>query len=199
MGTVYSIEELLRLSAFCKKHDLVFHIDGARLPNAANTLGVSLKSITTDVGADIISFGGTKNGMMLGEAVVFLNPKLAHDFKFIRKQGLQLASKQRFLAAPFIEYLNSGLYQEIASHVCTLAKYLEESVQNIPGVEILAPVQSNAVFAKIPKSWNKPLKDKFFFYVWDEFANSVRWMITWDHTKQDIDNFVAAIRSCSKV
>lgn len=199
MGTVYSLEELKGFSKFCKTHGLIFHLDGARLANAVHTLGTSFKALTTDVGVDIVSLGGTKNGMMLGEAVVFLKSDLEKNFKFIRKQGLQLASKQRFLAAPFVEYLETGLYKDISEHVCNLAKYLEQQVREIPDVKIIAPVQSNAVFAKIPKNWNKPLKDKFFFYVWNEFENSVRWMITWDHTKSDIDDFVSEIKNCAKM
>lgn len=200
LGTVYSLEELREIKRFCTRHNLILHMDGARLANAAFTLNCSLKQMTTDVGVDVLSMGGTKNGMMLGEAVIFLTDTLgnASDFKFIRKQGLQLASKQRFLAAPFIEYLDTDLHLDIAKHVCGLAKQLEQEVRKIPGVEVIAPVQSNGVFAKIPKAWNKPLRDKFFFYVWNEFENSVRWMTTWDHTEEDILSFAECIRSLAK-
>lgn len=194
MGTAYSINELREISEFCKTHRLLFHMDGARLANAAVFLNCELSDITSKAGVDILSFGGTKNGMMGAEAIVFFSSDLARDFKFIRKQGMQLASKQRFLSAQFNAYLENDLWREIASHTHGLTKYFEQEIKGIPWVEIVAPVQSNGLFVKIPKSWIGPLKQKHFFYVWDEFTNVCRWMITWDHTEQDVQSFVKKLR-----
>ncbi len=194
LGTTYTPQEMKEISALCKKHGLYFHVDGARLANAAAFLNCELKEITCDVGVDVLSFGGTKNGLLNVEAVVFFNPDLATHFKFNRKQGMQLASKHRFLSAQFASYLQNKLWREIAMHTHGLAKILENELKNIPEVEIIAPVESNAVFAKVPKRLIHPLKKDFFFYVWDENTNTVRWMVTFDHTERDIQNFVAAIK-----
>ncbi|MCC6132025.1 MAG: threonine aldolase [Acidobacteria bacterium] len=194
LGTVYSLSELRELAAFCRENRLFFHIDGARLANAAAFLECSLADTTSGAGCDVLSLGGTKNGMLGAEAVVFFRPELARDFKFHRKQGLQLASKHRFLAAQFSTYLESGLWLEIARHTHGLALHLAELLRGLTEVEIIAPIQSNAVFAKVPKRLIRPLREKFFFYVWDEFEWVVRWMVTWDHTRDDIEAFAEAIR-----
>jgi threonine aldolase len=194
LGTTYTIAELKEISALCKKHGLYLHMDGARLANATAFLKCELKNITSDVGVDVLSFGGTKNGLLNVEAIVFFNSQLAKDFKFNRKQGMQLASKHRFQSCQFDTYLRTGLWKEIAEHVHSLAKLLEEELKAIPQIELVAPVESNGIFAKVPKSLIHPLKKEFFFYVWDEFENVVRWMITFDHTEKDIHDFVAAIK-----
>lgn len=194
LGTVYSLEELKKIRALCDKYKLYFHMDGARLANAAHHLNVSLKTLTTDVGVDVLSFGGTKNGLLNVEAIVILKPELTENFKFYRKQGLQLSSKHRFMSVQFNTYIQNNFWKEIASHVCELAKELETLVKDLPGVRIIAPVESNAVFAIIPKSVVGPLKKRFFFYVWDEHEGSVRWMITFDHTREDIQDFAKALR-----
>jgi threonine aldolase len=194
LGTVYSLAELRELGNFCRENRLFLHIDGARLANAAAYLDCSLAATTAEAGCDVLSFGGTKNGMLGAEAVIFFREELATDFKFKRKQGLQLASKHRFLSSQFSTYLDSGLWLEIARHTHGLATYLVSLVSDIPEIEVVAPVQSNAVFAKVPKRLIRPLRDKFFFYVWDEFEWVVRWMVTWDHTKADIEAFAEAIR-----
>lgn len=194
LGTTYTVAELIELSALCKKHNLYFHMDGARLANAAAFLNCELKDVTCDVGVDILTLGGTKNGLMNAEAIVLFNPKLSKDFKFNRKQGMQLSSKHRFLSVQFTSYLQNNLWREIASHTHRLAKLLESEVKQIPQIEVLGPVESNGVFANVPKSLIGPLKKEFFFYVWDDASNTVRWMITFDHTEKDIHDFVAAIK-----
>ncbi len=194
LGTVYSVEEIKAFCDWAHRHKIYVHIDGARLANACVHLRKTLQQITTDLGVDVVSFGGTKNGLMMGEAVVFLNPALAEDFQYIRKQSAQLPSKARFISAPFCAYLENNLWHEIAEHSLKMAHYLFENVQNIPGLEVTQPVQSNAVFAKIPKHWVAPLKKERFFYVWDEKTFECRWMTSWDTEKEDIDSFTAQLK-----
>lgn len=194
LGTCYSLEEIRALKQLCNEHCLYLHVDGARLPNAAAYLNVSLKQLTRDLGVDVLSFGGTKNGLMGAEALVFFNPTLAKNLRYHRKQALQLPSKTRFLAAQFYAFLQNDLYKDIASHVHSLAKELEQKLKQFPEIEITEPVQSNALFVKIPKTWIKPLKEKFFFYVWDEHTSVLRWMFSFDIKSKDIDAIIQAIQ-----
>ncbi|HEY8270148.1 MAG TPA: low specificity L-threonine aldolase, partial [Pseudobdellovibrionaceae bacterium] len=166
LGTLYSMEELKEIIAWAKSENLYVHMDGARLANAAVGLQKTFKEFTTDLGVDVVSFGGTKNGLMMGEAVLFLNPALAKDFKFYRKQMAQLPSKTRFISAQFVEYLSNDLWKEIATHSCEMAEKLYQGAKLLPGVEVTQNRQSNAVFAKIPQPWVKVLREKYFFYVW---------------------------------
>lgn len=193
LGTCYSLDEIRELKKLCNEHNLFLHIDGARLPNAAAFLNVSLKQLTRDLGVDVLSFGGTKNGLMGAEAIVFFNPLLSKNLRYHRKQALQLPSKSRFLAAQFYAFLKNDLYKDIASHVHALAKALEKRLQKFPEIEITEPVQSNALFVKIPKAWIKPLKERYFFYVWDENTSVLRWMFSFDFKAEDIDDIVRAI------
>ncbi len=197
LGTTYSMEEMRELIQWAKEEKLYVHIDGARLANAAVYLGKSFKEFTTDLGVDVVSFGGTKNGLMMGEAVVILNKALAQDFKYIRKQTAQLPSKSRFIACQFQTYLKDDLWKQIASHSHQMALYLYERCLDIPGVKMREIPQSNAVFATIPSHWVKPLREYFFFYVWDENTFECRWMISWDTQKSDIDDFVEKIKELS--
>lgn len=194
LGTTYSLAELKSLIAWAKSHRLFVHIDGARLANAAFTLNCSFSELTTELGVDVVSFGGTKNGLMMGEVVIFLNRSLGEDFKYIRKQSAQLPSKSRFIAAQFLAYFQNNLWFEIARHSCQMAQYLYSQTQDLPQVRIREAPQSNAVFAKIPSAWVKPLREKFFFYVWDEKTFECRWMTSWDTQKDDIDQFVQALK-----
>ncbi|MBO9668712.1 MAG: low specificity L-threonine aldolase [Bdellovibrio sp.] len=198
LGTVYSLEELKSLITWAKNKNLLVHIDGARLSNAAISLQKTFKEFTTDLGVDVVSFGGTKNGLMMGEAVIFLNKQLAHDFKYVRKQSSQLPSKSRFIACQFSEYFKNDLWKQIAGNSLDRAMDLYNAVKDIPGVTVREKPQSNAVFAKIPPAWVKPLRENFFFYVWDEKTFECRWMTSWDTQKQDIENFAAAIKELSK-
>ena len=154
--------------------------------------------MTTDLGVDVVSFGGTKNGLMMGEAVLFLNPSLAKDFIYIRKQSAQLPSKTRFLAAQFLAYFENDLWQKIAAHSLKQAQLLFEAVHDLPGVEVTQTVQSNAVFAKIPKAWLAPLRKEKFFYVWDEHTFECRWMTSWDTDSRDIQSFQNKLKELAK-
>lgn len=194
LGTTYSLSELKVLIKWAKDKKLLVHIDGSRIANAALHLQLPFKEFTTDLGVDVISFGGTKNGLMMGEAVVFLNKPLAQDFKYVRKQSGQLPSKSRFIACQFSEYFKNDLWKEIAGNSLARATELYESIQNIPGIQVREKPQSNAVFATIPSHWVKVLREKYFFYVWDEKTFECRWMTSWDTTSEDIQGFVSALK-----
>jgi threonine aldolase len=193
LGTVYSVEELAALAEAAHVAGLVLHVDGARLSNAAAALDLPLRALTTDAGVDILSFGGTKNGLLGAEAVVFLTPSLADGFLYLRKQSLQLASKMRFLAAQLDALLTDGLYLRLAAHANAMAARLAAGVGELPGVTITRPVQANAVFATLPPGAAERLQERFAFYVWDERSGEVRWMCAWDTTEEDVDTFVAAV------
>ena len=202
LGTCYSLQEIKEICDWAHAEGMKVHIDGARLTNALVTLNCTFKEMTTDLGVDIVSFGGTKNGLMMGEAVLVLAPDLVAEakvqLKYIRKQMAQLPSKTRFIACQFERYLESDLFLDIAKHSCAMAQKLYESASQVRGVEVTAARQSNAVFAKIPKAWVKPLKEKYFFYVWDEHTFECRWMTSWDTTAAEIDGFVDQLRHLSK-
>src|SRR5437868_7203394 len=193
MGTVYTPNEIKAVARFAHQHDMYVHMDGARIANAAATLGVPLKALTGGAGVDVLSFGGTKNGLMGGEAVVFFDRKLAADFLFLRKQGMQLASKMRFIAVQFETLLSNDLWLKSAKHANQMARLLEKEVRKIPGIEIICPVQANGVFARIPQRAIKKLQKKYFFYVWNEEESVVRWMCSFDTTEEDIRDFVIYI------
>lgn len=197
LGTCYTPDEVRAICEWAHAQGLFVHLDGARLANAVMHFQTSFKAMTTDLGIDIVSLGGTKNGLMMGECVIVTNPKLAPDYRYVRKQLTQLPSKTRYIAAQFLRYFEKNLWQDIARHSLEHAQYLYQAVRDIPGVEITAPVQSNAVFAKIPQPWVKALRENYFFYVWDEHTFECRWMISWDTQKQDIENFAAAIKKLS--
>jgi len=192
-GTVYTPAELRALADLAHGHGMLLHMDGARLANAAASLGVPLRAITTDAGVDVLSFGGTKNGLLGGEAVVFFDPAHARDFRFIRKQGMQLASKMRFVAAQFGALLTDELWLRSAQHANAMARRLEHAVRGIGGVRVTQPVEANAVFAMLPAAAIAAAQEAFFFYVWDERRSEVRWMASWDTTEDDVDQFAAAI------
>ncbi len=194
LGTLYSVNEIKEITDWCKQNKIHVHIDGARLANACVALDKTFKELTTDIGVDIVSFGGTKNGLMMGEAVVILNQNLAKDFVYLRKQSGQLPSKSRFIAAQFQAYFKNDLWKKIATHSLHQAQNLYNAVEGIDKVEVTHPVQSNAVFAKIPKSWVGPLKKEKFFYVWDENTFECRWMTSWDTTELEINNFVQKLK-----
>jgi len=190
LGTCYSLQEVSEISDFCKEHALHLHIDGARLPNALHHLKCELKDFLQF--ADAVSFGGTKNGLY-GSELVLLKKNFAKDFKFIRKQSMQLPSKTRFLAAQFLEFLSEDLYMKIAEHSCLMAKHLSDQLEDKTDLKGNYPVQSNAVFVNIPKHMVKPLKEKMFFYIWDEFKSEARLMTSFDTTKEELDGFVNTV------
>jgi threonine aldolase len=189
MGTVYKPEEVKALAKFAHDRDMFLHMDGARIANAAVSLGISLRQATRDLGVDVLSFGGTKNGAMGGEAVVFFDKKLARDFKFLRKQGMQLASKMRFISAQFEALLSNNLWQKSAEHANHMAQLLKKEVSPIPGLKIVYPVEANGVFAQVPAAAIPKLQERYFFYVWSEEESVVRWMCSFDTTEDDIRQF----------
>jgi len=190
VGTIYSPAEIKDLADFAHKHSMFLHIDGARIANAVAALNCDMRTMISDTGADVISFGGTKNGMIFGEAIVFINRELANNMKFIRKQGMQLFSKMRYISAQFSTYLRNDLYLENANNANQMCKYFYEKIKMIPAIKITQKVETNAIFAIIPRELNEKLLQKSFFYVWNEEINEVRWMTSFDTNKQDIDDFV---------
>jgi threonine aldolase len=193
LGTVYTVEEMRRLSEFAHSREMLLHVDGARIANAAAHLGVSLRELTTDAGVDVLSFGGTKNGMMYGEAVVFLNHRLAADFKFVRKQGAQLPSKMRFIAAQFTALFAEDLWLRNAEHSNRCALMLAEELARIPRVTITQSVESNAVFACLPPASVERVQEHFFFYIWNEQTSEVRLMCSFDTTEEDVRELAGVI------
>ncbi len=193
LGTVYTPGELRALADFAHGHDLLVHVDGARLANAAAALRCSLGEAAT--GADLLSLGGTKNGLLLGEAVIVRGEAADHGatLPFLRKQTLQLASKMRYLSAQFDAYLADELWRRTASHANAMAARLGAAVAAIDGMEVTQAVQANAVFALLPRPAIAPLQERFPFHVWDESRDEVRWMCAWDTTEDDVDAFAAAI------
>lgn len=195
LGTVYSIDEIRNIADYAHKNGMYLHMDGARISNAAVALDRDFYEMTGEAGVDVLSFGGTKNGMMYGEAVVFFNQKLCEDFKYRRKQGMQLSSKMRYIATQFEAFLQNDLWKTNALHANQMAQRLYLAVKDIPGVEVTQPVESNAVFAQIPAKIIPDLQEKYFFYVWDDERSEVRWMCSFDTTEQDIDEFALLLKS----
>ena len=194
-GTVYTIEEIKEITKLAHEFGMFVHMDGARISNAAVALNADFRDFTVDAGIDVLSFGGTKNGMMFGEALIFFDKKLSEDFKYYRKQGMQLFSKMRFIAAQFEEFLSGDLWRKNAEHSNKMAKILETEVRKIPQIQITQPVQINAVFAIIPKKIIPILQQEYFFYVWDENKSEVRWMTSFDTTEDDIYGFTTQLKA----
>ena len=194
VGTVYKAEEVRELARFAYQRGMFLHMDGARIANAAASLGLNLRQATRDLGVDVLSFGGTKNGALGAEAIVFFDPKLAPDFKYLRKQGMQLASKMRFISAQFEALLANDLWLKSARHSNRMAKLLAREVRKIPGVRIMYEVEANGVFAQIPRRAIAKLQKRYFFYVWDEEESVVRWMCSFDTTEEDVKRFAEFVR-----
>jgi threonine aldolase len=197
LGTVYTAAETRALADASHELGMLLHVDGARLAYAAASLGVGLSELTTDCGVDVLSFGATKNGLAFGDAVVFLKPELADGFEFVRKQLGQLASKMRFVSAQLEALLAGDLWLENARHANAMAGRLVDGVRGLDGLEIVHPVEANAVFARIPRAAIETLRTELPgeppFHVWDEQENVVRWMCAWDTTTEDVDEFAGAI------
>jgi threonine aldolase len=198
MGTVYTKTELKTLARFAHDNNMLLHVDGARIANAAASLNANLKEFTVDAGVDVLSFGGAKNGMMYGEAVVFLNKKLGENFKYIRKQGLHLPSKMRFISAQFEALLSGDLWRRSATHANRMARVLATELEKIPQIKLTQPVEANGVFAEIPAKYVPALQKKYFFYVWNEETSECRFMASFDTTEEDIHDFVALVRRIVK-
>ena len=198
MGTVYTPREVRDLARFTHKRNMFLHMDGARIANAAVSLGMTLREATRDLGVDVLSFGGTKNGAMGAEAVVFFNKKFSHDFLYLRKQGMQLASKMRFISAQLEALLTNDLWRKNAQRANRMARLLEKEISKIPLVKIVYEVEANGVFAQIPRKAIARLQKRYFFYVWHEEQSVVRWMCSFDTTEQDVKQFAKFVAETVK-
>jgi len=194
-GTVYTRDEIVAISKVARANNLALHMDGSRIANAAVTLGTDFRAFTRDAGVDVLSFGGTKNGLMFGEAVIIFNSALASDMMYVRKQGMQLHSKMRFISAQFEALLSNDLWKRNASHTNGMAKVLGESLRSIPGITITQKIDANGVFAIFPRHIIEPLQKEYPFYVWNENLNEVRLMCSWDSTEDEVRAFVARVRA----
>jgi threonine aldolase len=193
MGTVYTPGEIRELADFVHSNGMLLHMDGARIANAAVSLGMPFRAFTTDAGVDILSFGGTKNGMMFGEAICFLRSGLSGDFKYIRKQGMQLASKMRYISAQYTAYFRNDLWKRCAAHSNNMARLLEERLHPFTAVRITQKVQSNGVFVIMPKETAYKMQQHYFFYPWDEKRSEYRLMTSWDTSEEDIEGFITLL------
>jgi threonine aldolase len=200
LGTAYTVDEVKAIADHAHAHGMTLHMDGARISNAAATLGVPLRAFTSDAGVDVLSFGGTKNGMMLGECVVVLNPEAANGLPYLRKLNMQLSSKMRFISAQFIALLESDLWLRNATHANAMAARLRGALEDgladasIQGISFTQATQSNAVFAVLPRGVADRLRKSFRFYDWNPATQEVRWMCGYDTTEDDIDAFVAVLK-----
>ncbi|MBE7371104.1 low specificity L-threonine aldolase [Dermacoccus barathri] len=199
LGTLYTVKEIKALADHAHSLGLKLHLDGSRLSNAAASLGVSLREMTTDAGVDVLSLGGTKNGAMLAEAVVVINPEAAEGLPYVRKYTMQLSSKMRFVAAQLIALYEGELWLENARHANAMARRLRDGVEagladgSIKGVEFTQDTYVNGNFAVLPEGVADVLREKFRFYDWDAARREVRWMCSFDTSETDVDAFVAAI------
>jgi len=194
-GTVYTPEEVKVLADFAHSHNMLLHMDGARISNAAAALGVTFRTLTTDTGVDVLSFGGSKNGLMFGETVVFFDKNLAKDFEYTRKQGMQLHSKMRFISAQFDRYLTDDLWKKNAENANRMARLLEKSLQSFSRLKVTRAVVANGVFVIIPPEIIPRLQQHYFFHIWDETTSEVRLMCSWDTTEADIDGFAQVLEN----
>jgi len=194
LGTVYAVDEIAALAELAHAHDLVLFVDGARLANAAASLGCSLREMTLDAGVDVLSFGGTKNGLLYGEGVVYLRPELAARARFARKQAGQLPSKMRFIAAQFEALLTDDLWLENARHANRMAAVLADAIGELPGVVLPRRPQANSLFVKLPPAIIPPLQEWSFFWEWDEAEHLVRWMTSFATTEEDVARFTGGLR-----
>jgi threonine aldolase len=200
LGTLYTAGEIRAVADHVHAKGMTLHMDGARIANAAAALGVPLREFTTDAGVDILSFGGTKNGIMYGEAIVVINPAVADGLLYLRKLNMQLASKMRFVSAQLLALLDDDLYLRAAGHANAMAarlrSALDESVARgeVTGLSFSRPTQANAVFAVLPNDAADRIREKVRFYDWNRAAGEVRWMTAFDTTEADVDAFVTVIR-----
>ncbi len=190
VGTVYSIEEIQTISHTCQRHNLYLHMDGARFANAVSTLGKTPAEVSWKSGVDVLCFGGTKNGMAVGEAIIFFKRALAEDFEYRCKQAGQLASKMRFLSAPWLGLLRDDVWLKHAQHANHCASLLSQKVKNIPGVKLMFPTQANGVFLEIPPQVQQHLREKGWLFYTFIGAGGVRLMCAWDMTETVINHFV---------
>lgn len=194
LGTIYTIDEVRTIADLLHAHGMYLHMDGARLANACEHLGCSMRQLTVEAGVDILSFGGTKNGMMMGEAVVAFRPEIAADLAFIRKQSTQLASKLRYLTCQFIPYLSNELWLKNARHANAQARKLEQILRQYPEIHFTQKVESNQLFFTLPSEPLRKLQAEYFFYLWDEAKNEARLVTSWDTTDEDLERFEQSLK-----
>jgi len=194
LGTVYTIEEVRAIADLLHSYDMYLHMDGARLANACVYLGCSMKELTVDAGVDILSFGGTKNGMMMGEAVISFRPEITENLEYFRKQSAQLASKQRFLSAQFIPYLEKEVWFENAKRANTYARKLADILLQYPQIKFTQKVESNQLFFTIPAEAAEKLLETYYFYYWNEEISEVRLVTSWDTTMEDLQSFEKTLK-----
>jgi len=195
MGTVYTVEELKALCDFAHSRNLYVHMDGSRLANACAHLGVGLRELSHDCGVDILSLGGTKNGMMMGEAVVSFRPDLNESLVYLRKQSAQLYSKMRYLSAQYIAYFQDDLWLRNAKHSNAMAEYLADQLRNLPEVHLTQKVEVNSLYLILPQNVIKKMLEHYFFYMWNENTNEIRLVCSWDTTKPEVDAFAGRLKT----
>ena len=194
LGTVYSPAELGAICEHAHSLGMFVHLDGARIANAAAALGVPLRAFTTDVGVDVVSLGGTKNGLLYGEGIVVLNPDAVSGVEFLRKAGMQLSSKMRFVSVQFEVLFGTDLWLRSATHANAMARRLAAAIADVPGVQLTRAPEANSVYAILPPEVTARLQEQVFFYVWDHKTGEVRWVCAFDTTEQDVDDFADAVR-----
>lgn len=192
-GTIYTLKEVREISKFAKENDMYLHMDGARIANACASLGCTLKEMTAECGIDVLSFGGTKNGLMFGEAIVFFNKGLTTDFLRLRKQNLQLHSKMRYIAAQYLAILEDDLWLENARKGNEMAAYLRDRLVDA-GVEVVNDVRGNTVFAIMDSETTEKMQEFCYFYVWDEVRSEVRFVMSYDIEREHIDDFIEKLK-----
>ncbi|BEP28445.1 threonine aldolase family protein [Helicovermis profundi] len=197
-GTIYTSNEIKEIADFAHKNNMLLHVDGARISNAAAALDISFKEMIVDTGVDLLSFGGTKNGMMYGEAIISFNEEATKNLLFARKQGMQLISKMRYISAQFIAYLENDLWKKTASHANNMAKLLVDGVKEIKEIKIIDSPDANIIIATIPKEWIEPLQKKTYFYLLEEPTNLVRWVASFDTLESEINEFIDEIKRLAK-
>ena len=195
MGTVYTADELKTLCDFAHSHNLYVHMDGSRLANACAHQGIGLRELSRDCGIDILSLGGTKNGMMMGEAVVAFRPEWNESLMYLRKQSAQLYSKMRFLSAQYIAYFQDDLWLQNAKHSNAMAQYLYTKINNLPGVRFTQKVEANSLYLILPQDVIRKMLEHYFFYMWDDDINEIRLVCSWDTTQPDVDAFVDCLKT----
>ncbi len=195
LGTIYTVEELKALTGLAHEYGLYVHMDGARLANACVALDATFKELTVDCGIDVLSFGGTKNGLMLGESVIVFNDALKAEARYIRKQSAQLASKLRYLSCQFTAYLTDELWKKNATHANRMAVDLYNGLAGIPGVSFTQKMESNQLFLTMPRKMIDKLLESYYFYFWNEPANEIRLVTSFDTTEEDIQSFLTAVHA----
>jgi threonine aldolase len=195
LGTVYTPDEVRAIADHVHRRGMTLHMDGSRIANAAAALDTKLRTFTTDAGVDVLSLGGTKNGLLYGEAVVVINPDAATGLKFLRKLSMQLSSKMRFTSAQLVALYEGDLWLNSAHHANAMAARLRHALADVAAVRFTQQTQANANFAVLPPGVADRLREHFRFYDWNPVTGEVRWMTAWDTTEEDVDTFAAAIRA----